>query len=122
MTTRPSWTLLGAIFLAALIIPAIAIAADSDSDGVDDAVDNCPAVSNASQADGDADGIGDACDADYNNDGSTNATDMALLQGVFNSSSGDIEFNSIFDHNGDGVIDGADFLAHSALRAAAESE
>ena len=35
---------------------------DSDGDGVPDGVDNCPNVSNASQADADADGVGDACD------------------------------------------------------------
>jgi len=35
---------------------------DLDGDGVDDGVDNCPAVSNANQADTDGDGIGNACD------------------------------------------------------------
>lgn len=35
---------------------------DDDHDGVLNAVDNCPGVSNASQADADADGRGDACD------------------------------------------------------------
>ena len=35
---------------------------DADGDGVADASDNCPLVSNASQADRDGDGIGDACD------------------------------------------------------------
>ena len=35
---------------------------DSDSDGQEDLVDNCPAVSNASQADADGDGHGDLCD------------------------------------------------------------
>ena len=37
--------------------------ADSDGDGVDDAIDNCPEVSNVDQLDSDSDGTGDACDA-----------------------------------------------------------
>ena len=36
---------------------------DSDGDGICDAVDNCPTVSNPGQEDSDGDGIGDACDA-----------------------------------------------------------
>jgi subtilisin-like proprotein convertase family protein len=36
--------------------------ADVDGDAVGDACDNCPAVTNADQADADSDGIGDACD------------------------------------------------------------
>src|SRR5512139_3752055 len=35
---------------------------DDDGDGVINAADNCPLVSNADQADGDSDGIGDVCD------------------------------------------------------------
>lgn len=35
---------------------------DSDEDGVDNEVDNCPEVANADQADCDLDGIGDLCD------------------------------------------------------------
>jgi len=37
---------------------------DTDDDGVADADDNCPGVSNAAQGDGDMDRIGDACDPD----------------------------------------------------------
>lgn len=34
---------------------------DSDYDGTSDNVDNCPSVSNSTQADANRDGIGDAC-------------------------------------------------------------
>lgn len=35
---------------------------DSDGDGIDNSVDNCPSIANADQADADADQKGDACD------------------------------------------------------------
>jgi hypothetical protein len=37
-------------------------AADADTDGTVDAIDNCPTVSNATQDDVDSDDVGDACD------------------------------------------------------------
>jgi hypothetical protein len=55
---------------------------DGDGDGFPNACDNCPLVSNASQADADADGFGDACDAcngpgtaDSDGDGSCDLAD-----------------------------------------------
>lgn len=43
---------------------------DTDNDGVSDALDNCPTISNEDQANSDgANDGGDACDADDDNDG-----------------------------------------------------
>jgi hypothetical protein len=39
-------------------------ATDSDTDGVPDGIDNCPAVANQDQTDTDGDGVGDTCDPD----------------------------------------------------------
>jgi len=38
---------------------------DTDSDGINDINDNCPAVANPGQEDGDADFLGDACEASF---------------------------------------------------------
>jgi len=42
---------------------------DADGDGVGDICDNCPAVPNPGQQDGDGDGVGDACDTCTDTDG-----------------------------------------------------
>ncbi len=47
--------------VAALAFAAPVMAQDGDGDGVPDASDNCPQVSNPTQADCDSDGVGDAC-------------------------------------------------------------
>jgi len=42
---------------------------DSDTDGVNDGTDNCPADANETQTDTDSDGAGNVCDLDDDNDG-----------------------------------------------------
>jgi hypothetical protein len=52
---------------------------DNDNDGVDNSVDNCPAIPNGANEDDqsniDGDEFGDACDADIDGDGSANDSD-----------------------------------------------
>jgi hypothetical protein len=43
--------------------------ADTDADGIPDAIDNCPNTANPDQADADNDGIGDACESCSDGDG-----------------------------------------------------
>jgi len=56
---------------------------DADEDAIDDAIDNCPAVSNSSQLDADDDGRGNACDCDFNNDGACAQPDYSILLACF---------------------------------------
>ncbi len=51
----------------------------ADGDGLDDAVDNCPAVFNPLQENADADAEGDACDPDDDNDGLLDGADNCPL-------------------------------------------
>jgi Ca2+-binding RTX toxin-like protein len=75
---------------------AAAAEADSDGDGVFDGEDNCPAVSNASQADADLNGEGDACDApDTDGDGIVDASDNCLS--IYNPAQADTDGNGMGD-------------------------
>ncbi len=57
--------------------PALA-GTDSDSDGIQDNVDNCIEVANPDQADADGDLVGDACDDDIDGDGLTNDEEVSI--------------------------------------------
>jgi len=72
MKHLPARLALLGVFLALIATPGLAQSCpDSDADGVDDCVDNCPSVHNPYQSDGDGDDVGDLCDNcwfDYNPD------------------------------------------------------
>ncbi len=81
---------------------------DPDGDGKTNAVDNCPNISNPSQADIDGDQLGDACDLDIDGDGLENVKDNCVY--VFNpdQSTGSPEGSigiACLDTDRDGVFD-----------------
>jgi len=74
---------------------AASCATDSDRDGVQNAADNCPFVSNPNQGDMDKDGTGDQCDLDKDGDGRQNFQDNCA--GVANPSQVDIDNDGLGD-------------------------
>jgi hypothetical protein len=86
---------------------------DTDLDGVIDAEDNCPSVSNSDQADTDNDGSGNACDTDDDNDGCIDTKDSNPLvwsgdadcDGVANDCDLCPGGNDSVDNNNDGLPD-----------------
>ncbi|MCE2885655.1 MAG: thrombospondin type 3 repeat-containing protein, partial [Planctomycetaceae bacterium] len=77
VAAQPSSAL--ALASGVLAIPGV----DSDGDGVDDSVDNCPTVANPGQANADGDTRGDACDNCPNN--ANNAQTDSDADGVGNA-------------------------------------
>lgn len=105
--TRTGAGLIQANAALALLLPP----PDADEDGIEDALDNCLFVPNGplapdaggnSQLDTDADGFGNICDADLNNDGIVNFTDLGGFKAVFGSPDANA------DLNGDGLVNFAD--------------
>ncbi len=88
---------------------------DADGDGVPDSLDNCPDVFNPDQADFDGDGMADACDADDDNDGQTDADEIACGSDPLDAASqaADNDFDNSPDcvdpdDDNDGVADTTD--------------
>lgn len=82
-----------------LLITTSVFAVDTDSDGIDDSVDNCINIPNIEQRDTDGDGYGNRCDGDLNGDCQVNTGDLNLYRNQYHTSS----LNA--DLNGDGDID-----------------
>lgn len=71
---------------------------DSDEDGINDDLDNCPYESNPGQEDSDGDGTGDDCeDTDYDNDGLEYIVELNKKTDPYDR-----------DTDGDGLNDGQD--------------
>ena len=77
---------------------------DTDSDGIPDATDNCPAASNPDQANFDTDAFGDACDDDDDNDGITDTDEATCGSNSLNAAS-TCEVCDGADNDLDGSID-----------------
>jgi hypothetical protein len=88
---------------------------DTDADLVPDNVDNCRDVPNRNQRDSDGDGYGNACDADLNNDGSTNSLDLNLYKQAHRTNVGNPNYNADADFNGDGYVDAGDMTILKSL-------
>ena len=71
--------------IAILKIQFIAAATDSDSDGVEDTLDNCSATGNTAQNDSDGDDCGNLCDADYDQNGIVGWSDFGFFTQCFNT-------------------------------------
>ncbi len=87
------------------------VSGDSDGDGILDANDNCPNLSNANQADNDGDRFGDACDSDDDNDGIADTSDNCPL--ASNANQADFDGDRIgdvcdSDRDGDGSANTSD--------------
>ena len=90
----------GRLNLANTLVPPM----DTDGDGVPDSTDNCILVSNANQRDTNNDGYGNLCDADLNNNGMVNTTDLGLFKAVFRQSGTNLDA----DFDGNGIVNTID--------------
>jgi len=64
---------------------------DSDDDGIEDALDNCPAAANPNQFDIDADGAGDLCDVCPSDNADTCDPDGSAASEITNDTGGTIQ-------------------------------
>lgn len=95
-------------WLACFGLASPSFAVDSDSDGIDDLLDNCTATSNAGQRDSDADGLGNRCDADVDQSQFINSVDFSIVKRDI--ATGDL--NSDLDD--DGAVGASDLAAVAA--------
>ena len=112
-TTDTVYAQLSAEDIADVVLTNLDDDADTDADGVYDAIDNCVTTVNSDQADRDSDGVGDVCDDDSDGDGLYNTTEIVEYTDpydpcdfVYQSIQATVLF--IGDCDNDGVMDAVD--------------
>ena len=82
---------------------------DTDGDGVQDSIDNCPLIPNASQTDTDRDGHGNACDCNFRQNGLCGVGELSALTASFGLAKGDPGYNEHVDCDDNDFIGLSDF-------------
>ena len=90
---KPNFTAILITSLIALQITTTEAAITTDPDG-----DNCLLIQNPLQRDTDVDGYGNFCDADLNNSGNVDLSDLSLFRIAFGTTDADADFDGIGDN------------------------
>ena len=94
-------------FTGCLLFSSLAFSVDTDTDGVDDVIDNCTLISNANQRDTNSNGFGNVCDGDLTGNGIINWNDINRTYWYFGVL-GDHRYNPDADINGDNIVNSRD--------------
>jgi len=100
--------------VGAMLFALGAQAADSDADGIDDAIDNCTLQANAGQEDDDRDGYGNWCDPDLDQSGVVLIGDFARFRACWRAQELGAPVNPACDFDASGVLTVRDLRVLSA--------
>lgn len=95
------------LLLSAFSVSINANVLDSDSDGINNNIDNCTLVANPDQRDSNNDGYGNRCDGDLNPNGIIDWEDVNRTYWYFGAK-GDGNYNADADIDGDGIVNETD--------------